>query len=135
MKKSIIYLVLSLMLINIGATRINASNAINCEYQSIAFEYTTDDFESDKDLYIGEMHLFPNPAKDNVVIEFNSITSKTVQVEMINIIGQTMNQQSWTLENGINRLELNILEFPTGSYFLRVMDSKNCITKKFSVEH
>lgn len=72
-------------------------------------------------------HVFPNPARDYVIIDMGESSSEVVQLEIINLAGEkilqkeveTKAQQSVSLEG-----------LPAGAYIISVIDEAQMLTKK-----
>ena len=70
------------------------------------------------------IHIYPNPAKDNLTIETN--LNKEQRLEIINLIGQTV----YTIY--INKkATINTSAFANGVYILKLYTDKGTIVKKF----
>lgn len=61
------------------------------------------------------VNLYPNPAKDRLVLELSEPVD--VSIQLVNVVGQTLMEWQIGLEN---KLEMNISSVPTGVYFLRI---------------
>jgi hypothetical protein len=67
-------------------------------------------------------HTYPNPIKDNVVFQFTDNQTGEFLLELVNTVGQVIQQKSVIL-NGSNQINLNINGHPaTGLYYLRTRD-------------
>ena len=67
---------------------------------------------------------YPNPASDNVNVEFNSENAGHFNLTMIDMTGRTVLSQAGTTEEGLNKLELNVRELSGGIYLI-VLDKNN----------
>ena len=73
------------------------------------------------------LSIYPNPTKDNLTIETNSITEQ--RIEILNLIGQTV------YTNIINRkATVNTSAFAKGVYILKLSSYKETIVRKFVKE-
>jgi len=73
-----------------------------------------------------EVKIYPNPAKDKLIIDTNELTIK--KLEILNLLGKKINSQ-W-----FNDKSINVLALPQGLYFLKLETDKGIITKKFVKE-
>ncbi len=74
-----------------------------------------------------EISLYPNPTKDNLTIETNSITEQ--RIEILNLIGQTV----YTIY--INKkATINTSAFANGVYILKLSSDKETVVRKFVKE-
>ncbi|QEC40409.1 T9SS type A sorting domain-containing protein [Pseudobacter ginsenosidimutans] len=62
--------------------------------------------------------LYPNPANEELVIEWNGISNLKTQVSVRNLQGQLLQTQTVTTLAGFNQLKLNTSKLPAGQYFL-----------------
>lgn len=78
--------------------------------------------------------VYPNPAVDNFNIKFNSNTSQKVGVTMINAIGQKVINQTYAVNAGANKLNINTADMNKGIYFVTVVAGDDKITRKVLVK-
>jgi len=71
--------------------------------------------------------IYPNPANDYVIINYEN--AKFTQLELINSIGQILFTQDIT--NFLNNFKLDISEFPSGFYTIRLTNNDKSINLKF----
>lgn len=74
---------------------------------------------------IGLYKVYPNPAREVLTVE----TAHNCSFEVIDMHGRAVSSGMFT--NGLN--ELNLTDFPLGSYILKIMKGSQFITKKFQV--
>ncbi len=85
------------------------------------------------DELLAKFELYPNPASDLVVIEFDGRTfgsGAEKNVEIVDLNGKTYRQAS-TLTD---RLEINVEEVPTGVYLVKVMYQQKLTYRKLVIE-
>lgn len=70
-----------------------------------------------------EFNIYPNPSNGVFIITHNY---KTVNIEITDITGKYM----YKGKNIINNFEINIRDFKSGIYFMRLTNKKNSIVKK-----
>ncbi|HEX8516762.1 MAG TPA: T9SS type A sorting domain-containing protein [Bacteroidia bacterium] len=75
--------------------------------------------------------IYPNPATNTIIVEFESITSKT-PLQIKNVLGQTI--QSFTLNGSDNKVLVDINEYPPGVYFILLQNEGKTLVKKFIKE-
>lgn len=67
-------------------------------------------------------HTYPNPVKDKLVFQFNENQTGTFVLELVNTVGQVMQQKPVVL-NGSNQINLDVTGNPApGLYYLRTKD-------------
>lgn len=81
-----------------------------------------------------EFILFPNPAKENITVVFNSDTEEQVEWSIYNIMGQQLITQNTTTLEGQNRIEIDLTTLINGTYFFKVTGQKTSTQKKFIID-
>ncbi len=73
-----------------------------------------------------DLTIYPNPASNNVNVVLNSTKATTANINVYNMVGQTVAQFEKNIVSGNNTMKLDISSFNTGIYFLSVnVDGKN----------
>ena len=80
-----------------------------------------------------DLSLYPNPATNDFVIEMKSINSSSTTIEIFNSIGQLINTVDWSLSKGLNQKLINTMDYPEGTYLLRLENDGEKLTKRFNV--
>ncbi|UTW62337.1 T9SS type A sorting domain-containing protein [bacterium SCSIO 12741] len=75
----------------------------------------------------GELQLYPNPAKDQFQLKWNASTLESLELMIINGLGQIVKQQSLE-ENG--QVTVDIQELPAGMYQVKLMGSETHFTQR-----
>ena len=83
----------------------------------------TIDLRGDEAVFIS-----PNPTENVIFIQPNKELEKNTEFDIINMQGQVV--LSSLLLKGESNLELNISDFPTGVYYLRLFVDNQVVTKK-----
>ncbi len=68
------------------------------------------------------LKLYPNPAKDYVMIDLESIAVNSGTIEIVSMVGNVLIQE--TFSNIVEPLECNISTLKSGLYFVRITDQK-----------
>lgn len=76
------------------------------------------------------LSVFPNPTNKYAVIKYESNSVTELNVEISDISGKKVQQQSTQTTIGNNVLELNMETLESGIYFLSINDGKNAKTIK-----
>lgn len=83
---------------------------------------------------IASFEIFSNPAIDHTNIAFEStINTDNATVRIFSLSGQTVFQESMTIQNGLNIKRLN-LDLASGQYILAVQIGEEVITKKLLMQ-
>lgn len=80
-----------------------------------------------KQTNVAKLEVYPNPATNRVTIKSGSPIE---QVEMYNQVGQLIKQ----IGTDSNILNLNVAEFDSGIYFIKVCSHDQVITRKLVIE-
>ncbi len=100
--------------------RAYANNSADIVYSNEMYFYTTETNIVDLDNII---LLYPNPAKDYVKL----INVENTTIEIYNIIGSLIATYSNVTDSEIT---INLDKIQVGTYFIKITDDKNVITKK-----
>lgn len=74
--------------------------------------------------------MYPNPVKDFVIVEFNSVEPGTVQASLINILGTEVKKwESNPISKGDQKIKLDLSFLKTGVYFLKISSSSRIVTQ------
>lgn len=79
---------------------------------------------------LGTLAVFPNPTQGSFYVEFESDKKTVIDYKIQDIIGQTVRKGSANVEIGMNKLELNIEEFPAASYLLSLTMNNQRVQRK-----
>ena len=81
--------------------------------------------------------VFPNPAKDLGSIRLNKLSEGEIQLDIINLAGQTIVSQKENVSAGLQTLQLPVSGLANGSYLVNITDAAgNRIgVKRFSIAH
>jgi len=65
------------------------------------------------------LHVYPNPAKDQVTLSFGAAEGR-VQAALYDALGQQVFEKNLGSMQAGSRFDLNISDYKSGAYFLRV---------------
>lgn len=63
---------------------------------------------------------FPNPAKEQLLVQYESKEDKVAQLHITSLLGQAVLVQEWNLGAGQNQIVLDINSLPAGTYWIQV---------------
>ena len=82
----------------------------------------------------GRLDLYPNPATNNLTVEFAQAVEGEVQFSVINFAGKrVMPSLIREADKGTVQLRIDVSDYVPGTYFLQVITSEGLQTKKFVV--
>ena len=121
---------------NMGNVIINSGN--NPGYVERLTEYEGTGVNNTNELTaVADLNFFPNPASDQVTIDFNLTESlDDVTIEVTNIVGQrALVQHVGSLQAGSQRLFLNLNDLQNGIYNVTISNGDKVISQKLAVQH
>jgi hypothetical protein len=82
------------------------------------------------------LSLYPNPTNVPLVsLKMNGLQEQpSIQLELLNVLGQTMHTAQATVHRGAIQQELNLTSLPAGLYLLRVHAKEGVLTKQLLKE-
>ena len=87
--------------------------------------------------YAGEnmLALFPNPVTEgSLKVKFDSeIENAPLQVKVLDLRGQLVHTQDFTMKSGINELDVDVTNLANGMYIAHVSNGMHTYSEKFSV--
>jgi len=78
-----------------------------------------------------KLSLYPIPALDRVTIQFLSTTSGSAELQLIDLNGKTVLQQTFDCQFGINYKSFNVSQLKHGLYLCRLQHDSKFETSKF----
>lgn len=83
---------------------------------------------------ISDLQLFPNPATDNCHLKFNLSQTKTLEVQVYNILGEKVQSIEKSIYNeGENELRLNTSSLDNGMYIVKVYDGTRAVNQQLII--
>jgi len=80
------------------------------------------------------LNIFPNPSDGNSIVEFRAPAGSNVALTLYDIFGNKIGLPvNANMEEGMNRIDLNVSELPSGVYHLVLRAGADIITKQFMV--
>lgn len=70
-------------------------------------------------------HLYPNPASNYVVVQFETQEEGTATIQITDISGKTLSQTVTTATQGSNSQQINIENLPAGMYIVQLQAGQN----------
>ena len=80
---------------------------------------------------ISIVRIYPNPAKDEIIIEFSSGTETNADIVVNTVRGQKIMDQNIAVHKGLNRINLDLSTYTTGVYILAVKHNDGITIEKF----
>jgi PKD repeat protein len=80
-------------------------------------------------------NVFPNPANEQVTMNYTLTNSQNVSVVVINMSGQTIYNSEEQRGAGLQKLVLNTAEWPSGLYLINLRAAEGQNATRISVQH
>jgi hypothetical protein len=78
------------------------------------------------------IELYPNPAENEVYIDFKGLRAGALNIKLYNDLGQIVFDQMYNLEDTEeSRIALDIWKYASGVYFANITHSQGNVVKKF----
>ncbi len=81
-----------------------------------------------------DLSVYPNPATDNLFINFDLKQTETVNVQVTDIKGAVVKQvMNANPVNGKQSMSINLSDLANGMYFVRISTNDNVVNSKFNI--
>lgn len=87
------------------------------------------------DNLINDLSITPNPANDIAALNFKYPRNTSINLDIFTIDGQQILNQKVNITSGDNNLSLNISEWDSGVYFIRLKTIRGIRTQRLLVSH
>ena len=78
------------------------------------------------------LKIYPNPATNQITIDFDLLETKNTFIEIKNVLGQTVKTFSNNaVQKGSNKIEVDISEYSNGIYFVQLQNGNQITNQKF----
>lgn len=75
-------------------------------------------------------NVYPNPTTDKLHVQLNSVMDQNVNIEMIDITGRVVMNITQNLNQGDNKITLNLDQFNLGLYLLKIQTKEQVLTSR-----
>ena len=83
---------------------------------------------------IYHLKVFPNPAKESIIIDFQSLKQEQITINLKDINGKLIKEvYSGNIQKGNNHILLSLAEFSNGFYFLDMNMNNHIKTEKLII--
>lgn len=79
------------------------------------------------------LETFPNPARDQLTINYESKAPATVSWRIVDLLGQTLQYEQWQVDAGNNQQQIQVDQLAAGTYLLVVEHNGQPTTRRFVV--
>lgn len=123
-----------------GSYRVAVTNRVNCTTTSAIKQVTSSCFavaaESVTEIALGNkiFFVFPNPARDKIVVHFVANKSGNVQIRIFSMTGQELVSKKETSIKGVNDYHLPVAALSQGMYYVELSDESTNMRAKLIIE-
>ncbi|MCB0554932.1 MAG: T9SS type A sorting domain-containing protein, partial [Phaeodactylibacter sp.] len=82
---------------------------------------------------VGQIELFPNPARQQLTVAFSLPEGDRVQVKVVSLAGAVLYSEEASMEAGRQEVRLDVSTLQSGMYFLEVTSKGERQAKKFVI--
>ncbi|MCP4521288.1 MAG: T9SS type A sorting domain-containing protein [Cytophagales bacterium] len=82
-----------------------------------------------------QLRVYPNPANNNLNIEFNSTTDNIMNLDIYSVEGQLIHQATISTINGMNNHQVNTKELANGIYLIKLYDDTSVQSISVIINH
>lgn len=83
---------------------------------------------------IEDLTVYPNPATDNVNVDFTITSEENISVSILDITGKLLKRDSFISSEGSNHFSMNVDDLSKGLYILEINTSKGKSVRKITVQ-
>lgn len=83
---------------------------------------------------INSLALYPNPASDQVTVEFNLENAGSIRIELMDVSGRLVQTMPVNASSGEQRVKIDVAALASGMYQLRMVTTTGSATRSISVE-
>lgn len=76
------------------------------------------------------LKVFPNPVDENINVQIEIRKNTNLNISVSSLLGKTIISKNTDLDQGIQTLNINMSNLPTGIYFLNMSDGQEVISHK-----
>ena len=84
---------------------------------------------------LDNISMYPNPAVDNIRLDFTLTANETVKISLFNSVGKEVDTQNLgTVAAGSNSTNINVSTLTSGIYLMQVQIGNQTVAKTFYVK-
>ncbi|MFD0963172.1 S8 family serine peptidase [Pseudofulvibacter geojedonensis] len=87
------------------------------------------------DFEIGQLKIWPNPAKSNLFIEMNDAVNSDVNISLFDLQGRRVYQNSFNNNNSVFNQTIDLNNIANGSYIIQIEHDNKKATKQFIINN
>ncbi|MCW3084355.1 MAG: hypothetical protein JWP12_1721 [Bacteroidetes bacterium] len=84
---------------------------------------------------VNELTAYPNPASDNITLEFYTTAEQPLNISIVNVLGASVYGSDETYPVGANKLLIPVNGISNGVYMVKISDGNSAVVKRVVVNH
>jgi len=80
-----------------------------------------------------QLFIYPNPAKNQIYIRLKNPDKGEYTISVLNSLGMLVHQKAYPISSGIEVIQIQTIDLPSGIYYVNAADSRNAFTQKFVI--
>ncbi len=82
---------------------------------------------------VKDIRIYPNPANDKLAIDMQITERGTIQINLINMMGQKVNENKVSVLNGTTKLITDVSHLPNGVYTIEIIVNNSKMHKRLII--
>ena len=111
----------------------NVANANDTAQITLKYNYSPPVGLKESVKNLSSFELFPNPAKETTSIRINSPKVFETSVILFNSLGEVVYQKEVSINEGKNKIDMDLQNLPSGVYFATVKTAAGTLTKRLVI--
>jgi len=95
--------------------------------------YTKNNTDIGEEIFLKDLEIFPNPAKNDLNLTFSCKQSKLYQFRILDITGRVLIEDQLITKSGTNTFKYDITNLENGIYMLKISNGSDVLVKKFLI--
>lgn len=88
-----------------------------------------------KGIISDEFYMYPNPANNEITINYASTEDKNIFIRVYNNLGVLLLNKNNKISFGENRININTTDLPNGIYLISIENEREIYSDKFIIQH
>ncbi len=114
-------------IVSLAGTTTETVVTLNNNYKTVSITENTQNV-------LNNVSVYPNPAKDNVSLNFVNENSENASYQIINVIGQSVRTQNIPAAKGETTYNVNLSGIESGIYFIKLTVGNKTAVNKITVQ-
>ena len=111
------------------------TQAIDTAFTGYTLVVNGPQFIEDQQSSLSGLTWMPNPANESTTLRLGAAVNETIELSLINMVGQVVSQKRYSVWRGENMIEVSTAELPSGMYTYLLRSGSDVLTGKLSVQH